>query len=97
MHVTSKNIKVMIANKIPENLQAVGDWRMFEFVFFNILQNAIKYNNNNGRVVVSLEIGTWDQANSEGRQFVRVEVIDTGIGIDITRQHLLFKPFLELK
>lgn len=46
----------MVVNKLPAGLQALGDWRMFEYVFFNIMQNAIKYNNTRGRVVVVLDI-----------------------------------------
>ena len=54
-------------------------------VFWNVLNNAVQFTPPGG----SIEIRT---ANDESGRFV-LEVTDTGIGIDIAFQQLLFKPF----
>ena len=60
---------------------------------FNLIQNAVKYNLPGGKVVVTLRIIENEQKITN----LYVEVIDTGMGIDAHRHHLLFAPFLELR
>ena len=64
-------------------------------MLFNVVQNAVKYNLTDGKIVIILRLkqsnfGTEDKAELE------IEVIDTGIGIEKNRQNLLFQPFKEL-
>ena len=54
-------------------------------VLTNLLINAIKFTPDGGTIVVS--------ASSEGPDFVRFYVIDTGIGISPTDRPHLFEPF----
>ena len=56
---------------------------MFEFVLFNIIQNSVKYNVPNGVIVVKVDL--QDNLNDIQERILMVEVIDTGIGIDIDR------------
>jgi PAS domain S-box-containing protein len=54
----------------------------------NLLANAIKYNRNSGRIVVtSAEVGDG---------YLRISVADTGIGIPETRHAEVFRPFSRL-
>lgn len=80
----------------------VADWKLYELVLFNIIQNAVKYNkSNNGDIVIVLTCKpkkkTLDEYNEEETYILDTCVIDTGIGISSERQKLLFIPFLELK
>lgn len=77
-----------------QNLEA--DWENFKLVVFNVLQNAIKYNNLYGHIVVLVEFREPIFFN-EDKMIIETNIIDTGIGISRDRQKMLFKPFLELK
>ncbi|MCP8969769.1 PAS domain-containing hybrid sensor histidine kinase/response regulator [Ectobacillus ponti] len=57
-------------------------------VLLNLLNNAVKYNKMNGRVVVSL-------CAREGRLFVYVK--DTGPGLPLDEQEKIFQPFYRIR
>ncbi|HEY8680528.1 MAG TPA: ATP-binding protein [Candidatus Dormibacteraeota bacterium] len=57
-------------------------------VLINLLSNAVKYNHESGRIRVYCE------SASAGR--VRVHVADTGIGIELADQDLVFEPFVRV-
>ncbi len=57
-------------------------------VFLNLISNAIKYNKENGKVVVRCRLGD--------KQTCRFDVEDTGIGIPDHKMGDLFKPFNRL-
>ncbi|MDH5616162.1 MAG: ATP-binding protein [Acidimicrobiia bacterium] len=65
----------------------VIDRRRVRQVLVNLLGNAVKFTEPGGAVGVEI-----DSAGHE----VRVTVWDTGIGIPLDKQHLLFEPFLQL-
>ncbi len=57
-------------------------------ILINLLSNAIKYNKPGGSVILrggKTNGGMW-----------RFEVVDTGIGIDLDKQDMVFKPFNRL-
>lgn len=66
---------------------AVIDRRRVRQVLVNLLANAVKFTEPGGALGVEIDSGGSD---------VRVTVWDTGIGIPLDRQHLLFEPFLQL-
>ena len=78
---------IKITNRIPTDQHFVvrGDFLRIKQALINLLSNAIKYNRDNGDVILSC------QALAEGD--LRIEVTDTGMGIDDDKQHLLFTPF----
>jgi two-component system sensor histidine kinase/response regulator len=60
----------------------------FEIIFNNLLSNAVKYNNENGRVDITVKM---EEKN------VRIIVADTGIGISEEDIPKLFREFVRLK
>jgi len=78
-----KNIDVSLAlNSLAE--QVKGNKFLAEEIFFNIINNAISYNNPSGRVsIVSTEV--------DGR--FAVEIRDTGIGIPDESRDRIFERF----
>lgn len=65
-----------------------ADSRRLQQVLLNLMSNAIKYNRSGGKVVVS--------ARERDPGIVRIEVRDTGLGIEVGRLGELFKPFSRL-
>jgi PAS domain S-box-containing protein len=53
-------------------------------VFWNLLNNAVKFTPNDGRITI--------RSGNEGKEFV-FEITDTGIGIDPARQDRIFEAF----
>lgn len=61
------------------------DYKAFETILFNLLSNALKFTGRGGRV--SVRIGMVEE---NGERFMRVEVADTGCGIDAEDMQYLF-------
>jgi len=70
-------------------LTAWADPQRVAQVVINLVSNAHKYTPDGGRIRVS--------ANSDERNYVRVDVQDTGIGISAEDQAQLFKPFFRAR
>jgi two-component system phosphate regulon sensor histidine kinase PhoR len=77
-----KNIHLEL--QVPPGLVARGDERAVEQVLLNLLDNAVKYTPEGGRVDV---FGTWE----DGRCVVRVK--DTGVGIEPRHLSRIFERF----
>jgi two-component system phosphate regulon sensor histidine kinase PhoR len=77
-----KNIHLEL--QVPPDLVARGDQRAVEQVLLNLLDNAVKYTPEGGRVDV---FGTWE----DGRCVVRVK--DTGVGIEPKHLSRIFERF----
>ena len=67
-----------------------GDSTRLRQILLNLLSNALKFTDH-GRIVVRCTRETV-----EGKEFLRFEVQDTGIGIRADRQHLLFQDFSQI-
>jgi PAS domain S-box-containing protein len=67
----------------PSGLNAMADRQRLAQVLLNLLSNALKYNRPDGRVEVR-----WALADP----YVRIEVADTGVGLDREAQRRLFTP-----
>ena len=72
----------------PPDLYGLADNQRLKQVIVNLINNGIKYNRPGGRVTVSAL-----SANGGG---VRIEVADTGTGIDRASIGKLFTPFVRL-
>jgi signal transduction histidine kinase len=80
--------QVAINSQVPGSLPPISaDEEKIRWVFFQLLDNAIKFTPSGGQVSVTAE--------SDGQR-VRVTVADTGIGIPPERLPELFEPFHQL-
>lgn len=75
---------VELINQIPEDLPPVfADEDRLQQIFLNLLGNAVKFTDE-GSVEVSAEVG---------EDYVRLKVVDTGIGISETKLQEIFEAF----
>jgi PAS domain S-box-containing protein len=71
----------------PGPVEVLAEPRRLRQVMLNLLSNAIKYNSPAGRIRLSIETVAGQ---------VRLQVEDTGLGIDETLQAQMFEPFQRL-
>jgi len=71
----------------PSRLMA--DPARFQQVIWNLLRNAVKFTQQSGRI----SIRTREDKTTEGAIWLRIEVSDSGIGIDPARLEQIFLPF----
>jgi len=77
-----KDIK--LSQNIQENISVMADMRMLQRAFSNLLDNAIKYTPENGRVTVHMFVKN---------QEVIIKIEDTGIGIEPLYFEKIFERF----
>jgi signal transduction histidine kinase len=65
--------ELMILTNIdfPKNTKAIADFEMFELILFNIIQNAIKYNNIKGHVIINLSLNADNIIENEAEGKIR--------------------------
>jgi PAS domain S-box-containing protein len=78
--------ELAVANEVPPSVYA--DRRRLQQVVMNLVTNAVKFTTSGG--VTVRVVTTAVDSNSAG---VRIEVTDTGIGIDPERLRQMFEPF----
>lgn len=85
-----KNISLttQLNNTVPIYIRA--DRQRLKQVLINLTNNAIKYNNEGGSVIISVDI---KQASENGYTPIRISVSDTGWGIDEKDIEKIFIPF----
>ena len=71
-----------------EGIHVLADRQRLQQVLLNLLSNAVKYNRSGGAVRVRTE--------AAGDAALRIQVIDTGLGIAAGKLGLLFTPFERL-
>lgn len=79
---------IHLKDGIAPGLTARADRTRLKQVVLNLLSNAIKYNHDGGRVTLDAHPHQPDR--------IRIQVTDTGPGIDPARQRELFQPFHRL-
>jgi PAS domain S-box-containing protein len=78
-------------NELPDNLLHVkSDKQRLKQVILNLINNAIKYNRDGGKITISTELIPKPET---GVVMVRISISDTGIGISKDNIKNLFKPF----
>ena len=75
LETLSRNKKIKISNLISSDMIVLGDQNKLIEVFYNIIENAIKYSDENKEISVNAE--TKDD-------FVEIKIIDQGYGIPKT-------------
>ena len=81
--ITAKAIEVTVDLE-ASNHHIWADPVRIQQVFWNLMNNAVKFTPQNGRIAVC--------SYNKGKQFV-FEISDTGIGIEPERQASIFEPF----
>ena len=62
-------------------------------VMMNLLSNAFKYTNDEGKIEMKVEVGTDDNVKGPLRNYVEISVSDTGIGLDKDDIDKVFQRF----
>ena len=90
--ICKKDIKLFVKKdpSLPDYLEA-DNQRIFQIIN-NLLYNAVKFTRK-GSITINVLPEKWI---NENKLKVKIEVIDTGIGIKPESQNLLFKPFSQL-
>ncbi len=86
--IIKDDIQVDIGTLIEEEYFALLDETRFKQIILNLMSNAVKYNNENGKV-------TLYYSKNKNNSF-RISVTDTGKGLDGKQQKQLFKAFNRL-
>jgi len=87
IRLQDKNLSFEMAVHDDITLTKVNKFLLFN-LFFNLVNNAIKYNRENGTITV--------EGIKEGNNYV-VNIIDTGVGISTTDLPIIFNRFKKLK
>jgi len=81
--INKKDIKI---NLKSEEITIVEDEDLIMEIWINLLNNAVKYTNEKGRIDVKV---------NEENEFVKVEIKDNGIGIPKNKQDRIFEKFYQ--
>ena len=65
-------------------------------ILLNLLTNAMKFTNPNGRVTIEVESSDGAGEADDSRDRVLLRVADTGIGIPAEKQEVIFDPFVQV-
>jgi two-component system, OmpR family, phosphate regulon sensor histidine kinase PhoR len=77
--------QITVENSVPDKLSACADADRLQQVLFNLIENAIKYGREKGRVVIGARDGTGEK--------VEVSVKDDGPGIPEESRERVFERF----
>ncbi|MCZ8134232.1 MAG: ATP-binding protein, partial [Algoriphagus sp.] len=83
-----KTVTIHLPEK-THKLFVLADLQRLKQILINLLNNAIKYNKIGGSVWISAE----NSHETDGKKYVRILIVDNGIGISEENLPKLFKPF----
>lgn len=85
---TDRGIEISVLDNTTVRPMVRADYTRFKQVLVNLISNAVKYNNENGKISI-----TYEQIDENA---LRIAIADTGLGIPKYRQGELFQPFNRL-
>jgi len=88
LHPTARKLEVEVVTEVPPSCLINADEDRLRQVFTNLLDNAIKYSQKNGRVLISM---------GEGDGVAWVELRDSGIGIPPAELERIFERFYRVE
>ena len=88
IHPLAEKHSIQINNKVSASLNINVDEMRFKQVLLNILSNAIKYNSENGKVIID--------CSSNAKNMLYISISDTGDGLTPEQLSILFEPFERL-
>ena len=84
-------LNIKVNEKMPTHL--IADQRRINQVLTNLLSNAIKFTPEG-----TVHLNSWvDQWIGENECMVKIEVVDTGLGVSEEKRALLFQPFSQVE
>jgi signal transduction histidine kinase/DNA-binding response OmpR family regulator len=83
------DLVAMLDGALPELL--VGDESRLRQILLNLIGNAVKFTEQGGIVVR----GGLRHGAEESQMLLRIEVVDTGIGLSEDQQRIVFEPFVQ--
>ncbi|MGL6316367.1 ATP-binding protein [Vibrio sp. WXL103] len=81
----AKGIRLVVNNSVDPDIELLGDESRLRQVIYNLVSNAAKFTHQ-GEVVFNLSLDA---------DHLKVEVIDTGVGIPLRSQPTIFDPFVQ--
>jgi signal transduction histidine kinase/CheY-like chemotaxis protein len=94
VHSDEKNLELLceIAPRVPEIVH--GDSSRLRQILTNLAGNAIKFTSQ-GEVALRVDLAADPEAGSAADPVLHFTVSDTGIGIPLDKQQLIFDPFAQ--
>ncbi|HUM22893.1 ATP-binding protein [Mesotoga prima] len=86
MMVLAKEKNIEIETDLQENLEIAGDRKHLSRAVFNLVDNAIKYTPENGKIRIAAKL-------SESNERIEIIVEDNGIGIQLEDMERIFDRF----
>lgn len=87
---SAKDITFEVRYDPPQHSVFIGDSLRLQQIFNNLLSNAIKFTESGGKVILSLEVKPFPNADKAELQLT---ITDTGCGMSDKMQVNLFQPF----
>lgn len=89
--------RIQLDIKLQLNLpNLLVDERRIRQVLINLLNNAMKFTSEGGRITLEVTKIQSNLTDSPQQNLIRIAVIDTGIGISSENINKLFKPFIQI-
>jgi anti-sigma regulatory factor (Ser/Thr protein kinase) len=85
--IEAKNLDIQVTGQV--GLMVLIDANLIERVFTNILSNAIKYSDNNAKIVIHGE-------TLPDNQFMKISITDFGPGVDADKLDRVFDKFAQI-
>lgn len=96
--LNAKDKGIELCQDVEPNLPPVlGHYDLLLQVFANLLGNALKFTEAGGTVTLRAYLVDHSPTHNPEEQVVRVEVSDTGIGIDLDDQEAIFERFFRVE
>ncbi len=80
--------RIRLKTRLPENLKIIGDKDKIRRMLINILDNAVKYNVENGEIEIEL---------AEKENLIRISCFNTGPGIPKGEREKVFEQFYRVE
>lgn len=85
----AKQKQIVIEDSCEQLISSIkGNSILLYRAFYNLIENGIKYNHDKGSIIIE---------GKEDKEFIFIEVSDTGIGIDEANLTKIFEPFFRCK
>lgn len=97
-HLNAKDKEIELLQEVqPELPPVMGNYDLLLQVFANLVGNALKFSRPKGKVMIRAYLLDPEDHPYQSSPQVRVEVSDTGIGIDTEDQEAIFDRFFRVE